>query len=213
MEKKSLKDEIRQKILDKIIIGDFNLDSVLTESKLIEMFEVSKSPVREALLELCNENILISMPRYGYKIIPLTRRDIEDAIEVRNLIEISALERIIKNIDCEQISLLKEHNALHSSKLNINDGWIQWQLNSEFHLLLISFSGNNLMYDILNKTLSILSRAFAQYYSEKWKNITANMDVERHTEIISLLENKKFDQAIQKLKEDIVFIGEELRIY
>lgn len=213
MGKISLKNEIRQKILDKIITMDFTLDTVITEGKLIEMFQVSKSPVREALLELCNENILISMPRYGYKIIPLSRKDIEDAIEVRLLIEIFALEQIITNIDSEKISLLKEHNAHHANQLNVKDGWVQWQLNSEFHLMLMSFAENQLMYRILNKTLGILSRAFAQYYTEKWQNITANMDVERHTDIISLIESKEFDKAVQRLREDITFIGEELGIY
>ena len=53
MSKEILKDKVYQGIYDDITNGVYKPNEILTESRLIEQFSVSKSPVREALIELC----------------------------------------------------------------------------------------------------------------------------------------------------------------
>lgn len=208
--KKSLKDEIRSRIIDEIIMGNFDINSVITERKLIEMFNVSKSPVREALVELCNENVLKSMPRYGYQIIQLDTRNIIDATEVRMLLELSGFEKTIKYLGNDELDALKKYNEECDKNRISADIWTHWSNNINFHLLLNSFSRNTLMYSMLERTLGILSRAFAQYYWNRWKNHSMSMSIDTHRNIVDLLENKDYSGAADKLKEDINFMTEQL---
>ncbi|MBP1990650.1 GntR family transcriptional regulator [Paenibacillus eucommiae] len=210
--KTSLKDEIRSKIITEITAGNFSVDSVLTEKKLIEMFNVSKSPVREALVELCNEKVLESMPRYGYRIVQLDAKSILDAIEVRQLLELSAFEKTIPHLNEEKIDILRRHNEEHDRSRISVDVWTHWNYNNKFHLLLISFADNPLMYEMLEKILGMLSRAYAQYYWNRWKTIISSMDIESHSSILKALEQKDYALAAEKLKADILFVGEQLRI-
>ena len=74
--KVSLKEQVYTKIFNDLVVERFPLDEFLTEKQFMELYGVSKAPVREALIELCNEGILRSIPRLGYQIIPVTQKDI-----------------------------------------------------------------------------------------------------------------------------------------
>ena len=52
-----LKDQIYDKVLNEITEGYYQQNQIITERELIEKYGVSKSPVREALIELCNEKV------------------------------------------------------------------------------------------------------------------------------------------------------------
>jgi len=210
--KKSLKDEIRSKIIIEIISGNFTVDSVITEKKLIEMFNVSKSPVREALVELCNEKVLVSMPRYGYRVIQLDTKSIADAIEMREMLEMTAFAKTIPHLTEEKIDILRKHNAEHDQQRISTDVWTHWEYNNKFHLLLIGFADNALMLDMLEKTLGILSRAYAQYYWNRWGNLISSMDIDSHSSILACLERKDYEAAALKLREDIWFMAEQVGI-
>ena len=69
----SLKDTIYKAILQDILSYEYKPNDILNEKALVEKYGCSKSPVREALLELCADNILRSIPRYGYEVIRVTR--------------------------------------------------------------------------------------------------------------------------------------------
>lgn len=62
------------------------------EGSLVEKFGVSKAPVREALVKLCSEGVLKSVPRYGYIIVRLNERDARDIAQFRLILELSALK-------------------------------------------------------------------------------------------------------------------------
>lgn len=62
-------------------------NDILTESALVKRLQVSKSPVREALILLCEENILIAIPRLGYKVVQITPGQMAKLIEARYALE------------------------------------------------------------------------------------------------------------------------------
>ena len=67
--KDSLKDAIYNAILESIISQEYRPNQVLNEKTLVEKYGCSKSPVREALVSLCNDNVLRNIPRYGYEVV------------------------------------------------------------------------------------------------------------------------------------------------
>lgn len=79
----------------RIISGMIEKDTVLSENKIAAEFEVSRSPVREALKILAGENI-IRLERMGAVVIGLSNRDIEEIYDVRLLIETFVYERIVE---------------------------------------------------------------------------------------------------------------------
>lgn len=86
-----LASELRIRIIAGLIEGG----TVLSENKLAAEFEVSRSPIREALKILASENI-IRLERMGAVVVGLTEKDIKELYDVRLMIETFVYERILK---------------------------------------------------------------------------------------------------------------------
>ncbi|HEX3027562.1 MAG TPA: GntR family transcriptional regulator [Clostridia bacterium] len=210
--KKTLKEEIRNQIIDRVVAGEFNSDSILTEKMLTSLFAVSKAPVREALIELCNEKILQSIPRCGYRIVRLTPRDIAQAVEVRSVLEFAAFDKMAACLSPEMTEPLKCFNVECDRSRISADVWTHWNNNREFHLLLAGLCGNLLLIEMLGKTLGLLSRAYAQSYWEEWHDSLVSLDIEKHKLIVAALEQGKIKTARSALQTDLQLMAKRFHL-
>ncbi len=204
---KTLKEKVYSLIFDSIIKGKYPQGTILREKALTEKYKVSKSPVREALVELCNEGVLKSLPRYGYEVVRLTKQDIEDILDFRIIVEGGALRKSISDIGTEQTDQLEEIDKLCTSEKARDDFWTHWEYNKEFHLKLMSFYSNEFAYNSLKRAMDTLTMAYAQHYWNKWDNISFPRDTKAHIKIIRCIKKKDLEGAIHFLKEDIEDFG------
>lgn len=197
-----LKDQVYEKILDEITEGKYQQNDIITERELIEKYGVSKSPVREALIELCKERVLESRPRLGYQIRPISLKEISDIVELRIILETAALKKTFEHLKTEHIELLKKNldgaARIHSEK-NITK---HWKCNINFHLLLCSFCGNTKIYSEVERALQFSIRGAIQYFSHSW-NRRHSTEAQRHYKLIESMEERDLDKSIEILVEDI----------
>ena len=106
--KPSLKAEIYEAVLSDIIQGIYKQNEIITEKQLIAKYGVSKSPIRDALIELCKEGVLISHPRYGYEVVRINEKEILDVVDFRILIETGCFRVYAPTFTPEDIAELKE---------------------------------------------------------------------------------------------------------
>lgn len=79
----------------RIIAGVIKPGTVISENKLAAEYEVSRSPIRDALKVLASEN-MIRLERMGAVVIGLTEKEIEEIYDVRILLETFVFERLVK---------------------------------------------------------------------------------------------------------------------
>ena len=163
---KPLTQMVYDRILSEIVNGAITTNDIITEGSLIQELGVSKSPVREALITLCNENVLRSVPRAGYRVVQIMSWEVEELIETRRVLEIALLERSFPRLEDEKIEqlrlYLREADKLEMSRqLTAHE---RWQINTNFHLLVASFANNHWLVHLLEKTLRTCARASTQYF-------------------------------------------------
>ena len=145
MSKETLKDKVYQGIYDDITNGVYKPNEILTESRLIEQFSVSKSPVREALIELCKDGILKNIPRMGYQVTPVSLKEIIDVLELRVDIELAGMRKAFPQIADENLTVMETMVKSHIiNKDNIVSN--NWARNNAFHVYLYSLNGNGYGY-------------------------------------------------------------------
>lgn len=210
--KMKLKDKIYNGIYEDIIKGEYSVDDIITEKELIEKYNVSKSPIREALIELCNDKVLRSIPRKGYHISRIMPKEIVDATEMREIIELKAFDYIKNNLNENIIKKLKEYNLETKRIVDQNDVLKHWHRNIGFHLLLCSFYNNDWMSETLESILNFFTRAAPQYYSKIWEenNEESNFNDNSHHLFIMNLEKRNFDECEEILKKDIELMKNNL---
>ena len=200
---------IQHDIVQGIIKGEYLQTGLLSERQLMEKYGVSKSIVREALVELCSENVLRSIPRYGYEIVTLTEGEVRDILKFRVLVECNSLPTVLKQARHDELEELAAYTR-NLSPSGDQDVWDAWDNNSKFHLQLIAMGGNRYCYDQLKRSLSILKRAYAQFYWDQWRRVRFHFDGEHHIKITDALIRGDMETARRVLEEDIYSFGNKL---
>jgi DNA-binding GntR family transcriptional regulator len=81
---------IRQSILS----AQWKIGELYNEKAIAADLGISRTPVREALLELASQDLIIFLPRRGLMVNRFTRRDVDEIFELRKAIELAAVEKI-----------------------------------------------------------------------------------------------------------------------
>lgn len=201
-ETRLIKEQVFDSIFEDIIRGEYPVNTIINERMLIEKYKVSKSPIREALIELCKENILKSIPRMGYQVVQISPKEICDILELRLIIEIAALKKTFDILDDKIIDTLEKNVQETIEILDEKDIVKHWSRNIDFHLLLCSFCNNDSICQTLNDILKFCSRGATQYYWKSW-NSSRRTDCNIHLSLIEALRKKDYESAEQILVKDV----------
>jgi len=190
----SLKDQVYHAMFSDIINGFYPTDTLLTEKFLMERYNVSRAPIREALTQLTGTQMLVSVPRKGYRILQPSEQQLLEIVKLRSALESSFLERYFTRIDEAQIQELR---SMCMDYINCpdNDFIAHWHYNCQFHLKLFSIYGNDYAYRILEDALNVQTIFFVH------KKHFATMDL--HLALVDYLEKGDSATAVTLLKADI----------
>lgn len=201
--KKSISAQVRDAIIDDIFNNTYRAGQVLTERTLIDTYGCSKTTVREALVTLCREHILKSIPRYGYEVLRVERSEITDILEFRYVLETGCLRRCFDTITTRHILRLQELQRDCCEAVSAKGLWEHWDANSQFHLELIKLAGNRYAYQQLREALDTLKRAYVQYYWDKPQAVESASDMQNHEVLIAALRNRDLEAACSALGKDM----------
>jgi DNA-binding GntR family transcriptional regulator len=91
--KRSLADDVVDRLRDAIFHGSFKPGEALREEQLAAMLDVSRGPVREALVQLEREGLVLVRRHRGATVARLSRSDLEDVYTLRLALERLAIQR------------------------------------------------------------------------------------------------------------------------
>jgi DNA-binding GntR family transcriptional regulator len=91
--KRSLADDVVDRLRDAIFHGSFKPGEALREEQLAAMLDVSRGPVREALVQLEREGLVLVRRHRGATVARLSRADVEDVYSLRLALERLAIQR------------------------------------------------------------------------------------------------------------------------
>lgn len=204
MSESTIRSRIYNAIWNDIIDGHYDWNFVFNEKSLVEKYQVSKSPVRDALLELCKDNVLRSIPRYGYEIVRIPERQLREMIEMRVLIETASIRQCFSCLTQAELNTLREYNLRSRLLLLDKDTTARdlWDDNMQFHRQLYSFSNNEFGMSILERCMQMQTMAYMQLYRftrDSHKTMTSSS----HERIEQLIVDGDIEGAVLALQNDI----------
>ena len=113
-QQESLKNMVYQAILNGIFTDEYKPNQIINEQELVQKFGCSKTPIREALVTLCNEGILRSFPRFGYQVVSVSREEAQNILDFRLVLEGGYLRQSIGNITEENLAELAEIDEMQA---------------------------------------------------------------------------------------------------
>ncbi len=133
-----MRDDVYERIRAGILSCALKPGSLVQENDLALRYEVSKSPVRDALLRLQEQGLVDVLPRKGYRIKPVSVADAADMYEMRALFERACITRAIEHASDQVLRRLDRFRR--SGKTPDLPSWITY--NRAFHIAVAAAAGN-----------------------------------------------------------------------
>lgn len=187
---------IYQKIRNDIISGELKKDEKITEAKLAKKYEVSRTPIREALKQLELEYFI----KDSYIFIPTTE-EYRQIFEMRILLETHALKKagvVYTSTDLEELKSYTEIDLEREDETKI------LEINDKFHQKIIAATNNQFILDTYQKY-----KSFIYLFSQTVINQRRPGLIEEHKAIVSALFDRDINLAVTlletHLKNDLEF--------
>ena len=182
---KPKKDTLSEKIVDLMFQKHAFEDSPLTERYLSEKFDTSRTPIRDALKSLENDDLIERRKKKGVFLKKPTPKMISDLYDLRMVLEGFAIRQATERVDEASIAEL-ERAAEHFEHGEEKDDYIESEkANVTFHMKLIEMSGNLMLIKMMSN-MNIIRKAFQYSYTLQPLRSTAPSDC-GHRNIIEAL--------------------------
>lgn len=155
----SLPGRVYTELKRRILSGQFQPGEHLQEKRLCDLLEVSRTPLREALNRLGNEDLVVFRPHSGFVVAPLTSDDARKLYELRRIIEPKVAAMAAVRASIEDLHALRNAADMPAVFEGDDTSFIQFcRANSRFHLLLVRSIRNNLFEGIVMSALDQYQR-------------------------------------------------------
>lgn len=166
--------------------------AMVSEPQLEEMFDFSRVALRVAIDRLAQLKLVHPLHRRGYRIAPITLRDVKNAFELRMLIEPPSARMAVGRVD---LDLLRRVNEKSMVSVRPGDRAAESDLiaaNREFHILIAEASNNDKLVALIEQVLRDIDRVY--YFGLVRDPRYIGMQRE-HVELIKALEKGDGGQA------------------
>jgi len=143
--KNTFRQHIAESLRSAILGGLLAPGTPLVETALAAQFDVSRGPLREAMRQLIEEGLLVTVPYTGTHVISLSVADVREIYSMRVNLECFAFEQAWDKRDPAFHAELRRRNDVLTERIDVGDdnGSIQAEL--EFHGLIYEISGHRLL--------------------------------------------------------------------
>ena len=145
MPKSTLRAHVAERLRTAILAGDIPPGAPLVETALSERFDVSRGPLREALRQLIEEGLVVTVPYTGTHVAPLSVDDVREIYSLRTALESFAFEQVWERRDpCFRAELRRRNEALITA-IDEGDERASIARELELHGLVYEESGHGLL--------------------------------------------------------------------
>jgi GntR family transcriptional regulator, rspAB operon transcriptional repressor len=192
---------------DAIVSFRFTPGQSLVETDLARQLNISKTPVRDALLRLEKEGFVTKVPYTGYYVMEITPQSVKEMFEIQAVLEGLAARQAALQFNQKDklhaISLIHAHNqALFASQMQDASA-----LNREFHDLILQRAGNQRLQAMLQNLDDHLQRyrTLSNYQSGRLMK-----SVEEHQRVLDAILNQDPQEAENTMRAHILSVLEDL---
>jgi DNA-binding GntR family transcriptional regulator len=194
----SLKAIAQQSIKEAILSKRLEPGRTYTERALARELGISKTPVREALLELKERGFIRFLPRRGIQIKAFTKKDIVDLFDLRFALESMVVRRIAAEMTPETMRRIDEIRRKELESAERRDQTQLMRVDREFHHFLSTLTRNEYVVTALENVLDLID------WMGAWTLILRERvpeTLKEHGRIMETLKKKDGDGALAAMED------------
>lgn len=199
--RRSLHEEVVSVLRDSVVEGRLAPGERLNERMLCDRYGISRTPLREAFKVLAAEGLLNLLPSRGAVVASLTRKDLDDTVEVLAQLEVLIGNKaaiVLSDADIDHVRAL--HHEMCSSFL-AQDIANYFRLNQSIHLILAERCGNTVLFQSYHSLNAKLKRYrfMANQKPDRWRAAVAE-----HEDILRALVDRNGEALGKRLQQHLL---------
>ncbi len=196
---------------EKILSGEIVAGQPLRQAALADELNVSRIPVREALLQLEAEGLVTFEPHKGASATELNLDQVDELFELRAMLEGDLLAASLVNITDEALTQATDILTNLDSALGKENAANIWsELNSDFHNCLYSGATRPQTADLVSTLNKNADRYIRMHLL--WAGGISKAGPE-HAELLAFCKARDIDNAVAKLKLHIINSRDEIKAF
>ncbi|MBC2743870.1 MAG: GntR family transcriptional regulator, partial [Desulfosarcina sp.] len=148
--------------------------SFIKINEISETLGISKTPLRDAIIQLESKGFVTILPRRGVLVNKLSVRDIKNILEVTGTLESAVIEAVFPNLAASHIAELKHLNDDMISSIHSEDYDSYYKLNIAFHNVFLNLSENAVLMQIISTLKQRLYDFPRRPYIKEWELINCD---------------------------------------
>ena len=199
-------------ILSKAVFqGDLKPGQRLVESKLAKLMKVSRTPIREAIIELEQKGLVVSSPPKGVRVAPLpTKEALNEFYDISSVLRGLAVRKAIDNNNITPKDIRQLNEIISESERFLKEGSLRKiaDLNIKFHSTIEQRSKSKELIIILDNLYKKSRERFSEIISKADRQ---KKSIEEHKMIVEAI-IKKDSLLAEKLMREHIVNGKEALI-
>jgi len=198
-------EQMGDQIEERIVTGVYPPGMRLDETELASSFGVSRTPIREALIQLSSEGLVEIRPRRGAIVAEIGQQRLYEMFEVMSELEAMCGRLAARRItEAEQSAFVAAHQACEVAR-NANDPDSYYQLNEQFHKLLYAASHNG----FLEEQAVALSKRLRPYRRLQLRvRDRMNSSFSEHAGVVEAILAQDGELAATRIRQHVVVQGQ-----
>jgi DNA-binding GntR family transcriptional regulator len=166
-------------------------------NQIMKNLDLSRTPLRDALLQLQTEGFVTFLPQRGIRINELSQQDIEDMYEMLGALDSRMLLSVFPRIGTPEIKKMKRLNQQMLGKISDLNFNRYWDLNTAFHNTYLNLSSN---VPVL-KQINIIRQRMFEFGKKDWSRKMREMNHAEHLTMIELFEKGRAIEAADYMRD------------
>ena len=186
----SLKDHVYEYISESIKDGSLKPGDKINEQHLSDKLNVSRTPVREALIQLAAEGLLDAEPRRGFRVKPLILEEAKDLYQLIGHLDAMAATLALADMTSSDLDQMKKLQSEMNEAIEAQDFERYYRLQIEFHNVYLRKCSNKQLIIMLEQLkMRFIKRGYSDSDSDRLNEIFNETNAQ-HTRIIELFESR-----------------------
>jgi len=161
--KSRLAGQVFDRLREDIIRGVLPPGAHLAEQDLSETMQVSRTPVREALIKLVEEGLVQTYPQLGSFVAPISPEAVREGQYVREHLECAMVVDAARRMTPEAEQQIRDNIARQKYAERLGDAEEFYRLDNAFHALLAELSGHPTVWQLISQVKTHIDRV--RYHS------------------------------------------------
>ncbi|MBL8358881.1 MAG: GntR family transcriptional regulator [Rubrivivax sp.] len=192
-------DQIVESITTAIVERRLMPGTKLAEQQIADIFQVSRTIVRQALNQLSRDHLVTLEPARGAFVAAPSVEEARQVFQVRQMLEAAMVRQLCAVISDEQVRELRQHLKREGDAVARTDVTGRTRLLADFHVVLAQMLGNQVLADLLTDLLSRCSLIALMYQSSH----SAEHSADEHVAIVDALARRDTRAAVRLMESHL----------